>query len=100
MQAQFEFLDFIPESELRSFANQILRDVLELAPSDSIAYATLQKEGKVYSCSLDIYSSREIFHIRVKENDPDKAIQEMEKILLEKIIARRKQRIEEIRLAA
>ena len=57
MLERFKFSNFIPSHELVTTADTTLDNTLAHAPSDSSAFAALEKIGNTFRCHIDVHSS-------------------------------------------
>jgi hypothetical protein len=81
MISQFHFKDYEADEGTKAVANLALSKVLDIAPDDSRAVAILEKQGKEFGCSMEVYSRQGPFMATAVRPNPVEAIQVVEEKL-------------------
>lgn len=89
---RFLFENFVPNTELVSFANLTLFKLMDEAPGDAVATAVIERLGADYSCRIEINSINGIFAAAVSAGAPESAIHKAAGRIREKLAQWRKER--------
>jgi hypothetical protein len=83
--ATVKFFGFDPTLELKTFAKQKLKIILDLAPSDSEGATRLERTGDGFEGELKIYSRAGRFVAKVKSADPRLVIEDLSRKLMNEL---------------
>ena len=75
MLEKFKFRNFMPSIDLQNYANTIVAQFLKRLPQGAGVNSLLERNGRLYSCRVDIYAKGGPFRTRVTAPDPVSALQ-------------------------
>lgn len=81
----FHFKGFLPSESLKAKADRALDRIVERAPSDARITASLEKEGELYHCHVEVGSASCPFAVETSHKFPAIAIDKAELNLMRRL---------------
>lgn len=82
---KFDFLDFEPDSDVKSLSSQILSELLGHAPSDATSTARIVRKGDGFEATVKLCSLAGTFGAQVAARNPIAALEALCDRVLEQI---------------
>lgn len=85
LNANTRYLNFEPTDGFQLYADSLITRLMELAPYDSIQFSAIEKQGKVYTCMIEIVSLIGRFKARIEAADPKSALEESRRRIIRQL---------------
>lgn len=83
------YLNFNPTDSFQLYADSLIGRLLNLAPSDSVGHASIEKlgnkSGAMYACRIEIISAVERFNAFIESTNPKAALEEARRRIMRQL---------------